>query len=339
MHRNLILALACASAGANALPNVHERDEASDAGVAPSSTATDESEAATQVAMTAVATATGDAADANDLSSLLQVDPAIVDPAYLEQLQSYAEVCFPNATSGQPDWNAPCNAYAAIEAQCMLGPEGLELLERPPMEILDALTSGDFVNELLDLETQRACLCQSQYLDVSTGCNACSVRMSLVSQEYADRYHDLMKDLMEDYCRVENTPTVPLLALIGQVIADEVTQEITEGGDSLPAWLDSQPSTTSSVDSATDVSNYYTLSVPGSSVYSIPFATPSGNATFTSTRVSGGVIVPTATAAADESGDGQSDEAAEFEGGAAAVGSQAIGMIGFVGFMVVAALL
>lgn len=341
MHRNLILALACAGVGAEASRDLHARDESA-SGVTAASTATgavQEVAPASSVLMSSGSSAMGaipvstasaaSPAESEATEGMEDSDFAIgnVDPtAALEHLQTYAEVCFPNATSGEPDFNAPCNVYTAIEAQCMLGPAGLELLTRPSLERINNLLQGQAPNDTLSPEAQRACVCQSQYLDATKGCSACGVRMSLSNQEYADRYDALVSDVMEEYCRVDSTPTQPLIL--------SVMQEMLKDGEQ---WFNSVPSTTSSVDSATDVSLYYTMSVPGSSAYSIPFPTASaGNVTFTSLKTSGGQIVPTATAsgeAADETGDVDiEDDAVPFEGGAAqgvAVGSQAIGILGF----------
>lgn len=322
MHRNLILALAGASA-------VAAQDTTSLPVSGASSVANDEQ-----------MTSTGESGMSQPQPSQVADDEPLVnpyrgnnadpqvDPALLAQLESYAEVCFPNSTSGEPDFNAPCNVYAAIEAQCLLGSEGLELLKNPSMDMIMRLIQGEVPESTLELDEQRACVCQSQYLDATKGCNACGVQTSLYSEDYAERYDALVSDVMDNYCRVDNTPTMPLVVQIAAAIAENPAE-----------WLDPQVSNATSTETATAVSNYYTLSVPGSSAYSIPFPTGSGNATSTSLRVSGGVIVPTATAAGGEStstadgsdggdADGE-DDVAESEGGAmqtAVVGSYAFGM-------------
>lgn len=357
MHRNLVLALACAGVGATTSGHLNERDESSFADASAIQTLTGEaatawtgatptaylsslsSQSTIPVAASSAATAhvPQNPASSPDNTPNDSLDAALgeaavaagVGPADIEHLQSYAEVCFPNTTSEEPDFNAPCNVYAAIEAQCLLGPSGLELLTRPSLEGITNLLQGGALPQTIGPVAQRACVCQSQYLDSVAGCNACSVRMSVYSQEYADRYESLVASTMDEYCRVDNTPSKLFLELVAEAVMADPAQ-----------WLDTQLSTTSSVGTATDVSLYYTMSVPGSSAYSIPFPTPGNDSyqTFTSLRTSGGYIIPTATAASAEptqaadGGDGE-DGAAEFEGGAAraaTVGIQAIGVFGFV---------
>lgn len=82
-----------------------------------------------------------------------------------------ASPCFPGGLGNRTDWNAPCPAFQAIQAQCGYGPYALEWLKQRG----DA-NGNPFVPDnwaLQPADTQRACFCSTQYKEMVLGCGAC----------------------------------------------------------------------------------------------------------------------------------------------------------------------
>jgi hypothetical protein len=195
--------------------------------------------------------------------------------------------CFPHNATGNLDFNAPCNQFEAIMDQCSYGPRALDLLSQPRDTI-----PNHFGQEWQEQspETQRACICQSQMADVASGCAAC---FKAHEHHYMPRlikglYHPTM---FQQYCDADFTVT--------QGFA-EFSNEAWENRRPGPGEEESYdaPYTGEPLSTSTEVYFYYTLSVTRSDAYDIAVPTPdsAGDATYTTTRVSDGQIVPTAQA-------------------------------------------
>jgi hypothetical protein len=105
------------------------------------------------------------------------------------------DICTPTNTTGNYDFNAPCNQFLAVEAACEYGANGLALLTEHGA--IDP-TTPSFSNS-----AQRDCLCQSEAIDLLNGCNDCFVRhggLALIP-------NDLVTSASSSYCAVTNTPT------------------------------------------------------------------------------------------------------------------------------------
>lgn len=244
-------------------------------------------------------------------------------PPYAQLMR---EKCTPstNAT-GLPDFNAPCNILRAISAQCQYGPRGLDRVTSPDV-------TAASLGEPQSPETERTCLCQSQFLDATLGCNACKATLptsgdvehkALLLPDY-DTWSDFGKGAMARYCSLEYTPDKAYLDFwtdfleeamdvdYGKAQASSLAREASSS--SPPATRSSLTPTTSS-----DVSLYYTMSVSGSAAYSLSMPTPESSrneAVYTNTYTSDRQIVPSGMAEggldsdSDSSSDGSNDEEA-----------------------------
>lgn len=195
--------------------------------------------------------------------------------------------CFPHNATGNLDFNAPCNQFEAIMDECSYGPRALDLLSQPRD------TTPNYVGpewQEHSPETQRACICQSQMADVASGCAVC---FKAHEHPYMPRlinglYHPTM---FQQYCDADFTVT--------QGFA-EFSNEAWENRRPGPGEEESYdaPYTGEPLSTSTEVYFYYTLSVTRSDAYGIAVPTPdsAGDATYTSTRISDGQIVPTAQA-------------------------------------------
>jgi hypothetical protein len=189
-----------------------------------------------------------------------------------------SDVCSAVDENEQYDMNLPCNQIFAIQYECMYGPrEG----DGKPHE-------SDETPAMLPIEAQRVCICQSQHNDAMKGCSAC--HRAHGGAEGEDWVSDSKIDeVMDKYCDVGNTPTESYAVVIYDQLSNT---EDTDDSDS-----DSDESKTSSdpIGTATDVSLYFTPAFTGTSAYSPGLPTGDvGNMTYTSSRTSDGLIVPTA---------------------------------------------
>lgn len=179
------------------------------------------------------------------------------------------------------DYNAPCNQAIAIEAQCAYGPPMLQILTF-------AFDSGKYpaVNPgvpKLSPEAERTCICQSQHTDAAIGCTRCTKAHQFYHQ--STDMEAYIYAAMEQYCDVDFTTTQSFsefsLQFSVEFFYDEDAPE-----DYYTAGV---------ISTSADVSLYYTMSVTRSDAYDIAVPTASGReVVYTSTRTSGGQIVPTA---------------------------------------------
>lgn len=216
------------------------------------------------------------------------------------------ELCQPKNSTGSPDFSAPCNVIIALQTQCIYGPQAADYV---------ALSKDDDRwNDAADWntqppETQRDCLCQSQFFDQLSGCQKCYEANDSNFFEYAAAFVGMERGFAsyveEDYCAASATPSVGW----GEFVFSAAVAASPTGSASSPASTVTEVTATE-----TDVSLYFTGSVPGSSVWSISQPTPvSGNVTYTSLNTESGMIKPTAVASAgdderEENSNGDSNE-------------------------------
>lgn len=253
------------------------------------------------------------------------------------------DVCEPLEESGQRDFNAPCNAFAAIQQECQFGHGTRDLLLSP--DFLERYQAGDeeaateldqiaeLDIELLSPDAQRACICQSQFNNMVNGCMRC-----YEAHGGKEDVHWVNESMIEEavgsYCDADVPATEGFInVLVGFL------DPFYEG---IPTELETA-TYSDPIGNATAVSNYFTPSVTGTPAYAPAFPTGNSsgeNITFTSTSVSGGMIVPTASGAEGaESSDAANSDVAEedtatatFDGGAvqsAMAHSGAVGVLGF----------
>jgi hypothetical protein len=238
--------------------------------------------------LTATPTATIDPSAASSTSSdddYIYFDTISTSP---DHEVSYYDIlaCFPRNATGSPDFNAPCNQYYAIMAQCQYGPQGVDF------DVVDteAFEGWQFQSPA----TQRTCVCQSQMSDAVVGCMACmnAHKVPSLVGGGGDAWQSYWQTTTQHCCEVDFTPTQGFMEHF-----QNVQYETFRENDP-----DDITSTSSVVQDplgfSTDVSVYYTMSVTRNDVYDIAVPTPdlAGKITYTTTRISDGQIVPTAQA-------------------------------------------
>lgn len=329
MHRSTILALAFAAVEASAL--LTKRDSAS-----PEATT-----------VTAVATATGEtdvvtatSTDSSDPSASPTLSPAdIEDGDNFAGVPAAAKACYPYNATSHPDFNAPCNQIAAIEAQCSYGPKALEFISLPA-------DSDDYPNfndpkwVLQSPENERTCVCQSQIIDATQGCMACLQAHKLPEADEIGALGKIFPSIMSRYCNTSYTPTQSFIEFASDA-EDEALGDSDFGEDGSSDDEDSSSSTTASdpLGTSTDVSLYYTMSVTRTDAYDLAVPTGSnGNVTYTSTRTSAGEIVATAEAAKGSGSGGASGSEGAASTTSSADSGAATAQAGAAGLFAIAAL-
>jgi hypothetical protein len=194
--------------------------------------------------------------------------------------------CLPRNATGNLDFDAPCNQLVAIKAQCAYGPQALQLLTAPVVS--DSNPEFNPGVPKVSPEAERTCICQSQYADAEIGCFRCmkAHQLLLTKQNLEVSIHARM----EQYCDVDYKATQSF-----SEFAFEFAVEYFSEHDAPMDYF-----TAEIISTSTDVSLYYTMSVTRSDAYDIAVPTPSSRDVFyTSTRTSGGQIVPTARTVKD----------------------------------------
>lgn len=172
------------------------------------------------------------------------------DESTLEE-DNARDVCTPTAENGAADFNAPCNALASIQYECMYGPIGGELIRTPPQDIDPSI---DLDTNVQSNETQRICICQSQFNDMAIGCMKCfHAHGGLEGQDW---YSDsAINSAMKSYCAVDTPMTEGF---------DDFFYTAVEGGSSATESSTGEPTASpSDIGNATDVSLYFTPAVTG----------------------------------------------------------------------------
>lgn len=280
-----------------------------------------------QFAITALAIASS-SASIFDKRQLFEASEPTQEDQFNAQIQS---VCLPHNSSDMLDFNAPCNALRAIQAQCMIGSDGLKYLNPQHADEYDD-------PDQLPVETQRACICQSQHTDMMIGCFACFKEHGSTNVEFVTT-PDKIHSFMEDYCDADKPARDYANAIIELAPEDEDDTSSTTSSASSAATTFTDP-----IGNTTDVSLYYTPSVTGTAAYipAVPTPESSGaNATYTSTSTSDGQIVPTAAGA---SGNDEGAGSEETSGGSTTESDSgamqtAMAQAGAVGAMGIAALM
>lgn len=273
---------------------------------------------------------------ASSIDQLLQAPAAGSEEDFNEQV---SQICLPRNSSNLPDQNAPCNALMAIQLRCIYGSDALEIISGSQ----DVDTREP---RKLPVDTQRTCICSSQHTDMVLGCFACFKEHGSTDPEIGTD-PDKVQSFMEDYCDVNKPARDYANAIIELAPEDEEDISSTASSESSAATTFSDP-----IGNATDVSLYYTPSVTGTPAYMPGIPTPESSgasATYTSTSISDGQIVPTAVAneneaaGSEESGSGSeatgSGTSTESDSGAVQTAMAQVGAAGAVGIVALMAAL
>ncbi|KAM3423492.1 hypothetical protein BST61_g920 [Cercospora zeina] len=167
------------------------------------------------------------------------------------------------AGHGFPDLDVPCNAVSAIQAQCMYGIDSNDLWN------LSDGNEGVEPNEppMQSYESQRVCVCESQFWDQLAGCVACYQAHAPDAALRENLPATRLTSASSSYCAASATATIGL--------ADYLLR-LGDGLESTAAG--STPMETSTVNfrdpigNETEVSYYYTAAVTGSAAWTDRFA-------------------------------------------------------------------
>ncbi|KAK5118901.1 hypothetical protein LTR62_000112 [Meristemomyces frigidus] len=222
-------------------------------------------------------------------ASLLPRQPEAncTDPSSYECQQSQTNylvsVCLPDNSTGFPDLNAPCNQVSAITAQCVYGAAGLGVFTGDS----SAYTSLDNEQDIpmLSNDTQRACVCESQFFSALQGCNDCykahggSIDGSGPGTGALDPV--FLASASSSYCAVSNTPTVGFAdVLYGYATGNFASAMATEMASVTSVFSDPAGNQTA-------VSVYFTPSVTGSGAWVVAQATETAGSNNGTTAASG----------------------------------------------------
>ncbi|KAM0698044.1 hypothetical protein Q7P36_001507 [Cladosporium allicinum] len=202
--------------------------------------------------------------------------------------------CHPKDSIGALDFNAPCNQLGAIEAQCKWGSRALQLISLPQGSDDQWADSHGPDWQQLSPDAQRTCICQSQFIDATMGCAACLEAHGI--SMLAELYETLNTyTMLQQYCDTDLAVTESFAEFSNQAYED---RDPDEDDSSYSGEDKSSYYTEEYLGTSTDVSLYYIMSVTRSDAYDIAVPTPvsGGEVTYTTTRSSGGQIVPTAQA-------------------------------------------
>lgn len=237
---------------------------------------------------------------------------AVLAGAQSNGLAAYlSSVCAPRNSSGYPDFNAPCNAVYAIQAQCIYGgPDFLNDLWNlnisspndgnsrrnadPQSQDGDesSLDENNLPSGQSD-ENQRVCVCESQFWDQLAGCVACYTAHAPDSAVEADIQPSQLSSASSSYCAASATASVGLAGYLYNVFGG-----LLDTGSGSSATETSTVNFRDPIGNKTEVSYYYTAAVTGSAAWLVsqPTGESSASQTYTTTNVQDGQIRPTASA-------------------------------------------
>ncbi|CZT19892.1 uncharacterized protein RCC_05748 [Ramularia collo-cygni] len=192
-------------------------------------------------------------------------------------------VCSPSNASGFPDLAFPCNAVQAIQAQCIYGPSGLDIItgaEAEPTSTPQTQQHEESPPRAQNNATQQICFCKSQFWDLTTACASCySAHGDHELEKSAGK--DAVESMSRRYCDASAEPTLGLADFLFQ-FAGELDSSDDTSSNKTTEFKDP-------IGSKTDVSLYYTASVTGSQAWVV------ADPTATSGVVKDGQLVATAS--------------------------------------------
>ncbi|KAH9828179.1 hypothetical protein Tdes44962_MAKER02542 [Teratosphaeria destructans] len=280
----------------------------------------------------ALVAATTTTAHLNPFKRQTTYDPDDDESTGLTYLQS---VCMPLNSTSEPDLSAPCWQDYAITYECAYGSPGLSAA------LENANTDGYGISDdavPLSNETQRDCVCSSQFFAAIEGCSEC-YKAHGASEDDNPAYAaatSVLESFSSSYCAVTNTPTVGLAdALYELVTASALTASVETAAETSTF---SDP-----IGNSTAVSLYWTPSVTGSAAWYVAEATETAGSETASVRTSAGQIVATAAGATGTSGAASSaagsSKASASSSSSAAGAQQTASVVGVVALAGIVALL
>ncbi|KAF2213030.1 hypothetical protein CERZMDRAFT_90544 [Cercospora zeae-maydis SCOH1-5] len=229
---------------------------------------------------------------------------AVLAGAQSNGLAAYlSSVCTPTNSSGHPDLNVPCNAVYAIQEQCIFGIDSKDLWnlknsslsEGEEGQVADSRSQTGGYDEppMQSNDTQRVCICESQFWDQLAGCVACYQAHAPDAALRENLPPSRLTSASSSYCAASATATIGLADYLLKL-----------GGDGLESATTASVATETStvnfrdpIGNKTEASYYYTAAVTGSAAWSIsqPTGESSASLTYTTTNIQDGQIRPTAS--------------------------------------------
>ncbi|KAF2763915.1 hypothetical protein EJ03DRAFT_340176 [Teratosphaeria nubilosa] len=248
------------------------------------------------------------------------------------ELDYLSSVCMPLNSTSEPDLSTPCWQDYALTYECAYGAPELSAA-------LENVNNGGYgiPDDAVPLsnETQRDCICSSQFFAAFEGCSDC-YEEHRASEADASAYAGALESFSSSYCAVTNTPTAGF--------ADALYGIVTGGGLTESVETAVETSTFSDpIGNQTAVSLYWTPSVTGSAAWFVAEATETAGSETASVRTSDGQIVATAAGAASTSGAASgaagSSKASASSSSSAAGAQQTASVVGVVALAGIVALL
>lgn len=210
-------------------------------------------------------------------AGIISTTKAQSDPyAYIDS------VCSPSNATGYPDLNFPCNAVQAIQAQCIYGPTGLDIIMGTATSSTAApqkrqSSSQDSLPKPQNNATQQVCFCNSEFWSLTAACASCySVHGDHELEKSAGK--SAVESMSDKYCAASATPSLGLADYLFQFGG-----KLDESDDSKTSKFKDP------VGNKTEISYYYTASVTGSQAWVV------ADPTATSGVVKDGQLVATAS--------------------------------------------
>jgi hypothetical protein len=213
------------------------------------------------------------------------------------------QVCRPSNSTGY-NLDAPCNQMDVITTECIHGADGLALYtgHGDAGALGEAVNNPDFEGDedsvaVLSNNTQRDCICQSNYYQAIQGCYDCYDKHGFGDAVALDM--PIISSVSSSYCAVSNTPTGGFIDILNTVEALVESSVMAQGtSDTSTTATYSDP-----LGNNTAVPKYFTPSATGNGGWSVAEATqtpsnrtmtgPTTASSSTSLSVSNGQIVPT----------------------------------------------
>ncbi|KXT08965.1 hypothetical protein AC579_4019 [Pseudocercospora musae] len=278
------------------------------------------------------------------MKSTMMITAAAILLATFANAQSHGQqeylvsVCQPKNSSNNdmPDYNAPCNAIAAIQGQCIYGPAYLSA-PGSGTGSLKKRQSGDSDIPTQSNDTQRVCLCESEFWDLANGCFSCYKKHGGEMDGAGSISENTLSSISSKYCAATVTPTAGLADYL-YALASSLEPSTTQTGS-----VQTSVSYLDSIGNKTEVSYYYTPSVTGSAAWVVAQPTGSDSSVaYSTTNVDDGQIRATASAnnaAASGGSETRTGSGAQSTESGSSAGKHeamaAAGLLGLVGLVVV----
>lgn len=194
-----------------------------------------------------------------------------------------SSICAPNLNSANIDLNIPCNIQQYLLVECAYGAK--PNISKFGIEIPNGVMQSN--------DTQRLCICESQYFEVLEGCESCFQKhgagVGLGVSDYIP--NNIISSMSSAYCAASPTPTLGFFDYQLLYVSKPQFSSILSSTTGTAKSTFSDP-----LGNKTAVSLYYTASVTGSAALDVGEFLTTGTVKPTTTSLKDGEIVATASA-------------------------------------------